>query len=102
MIGFAGLSHLGLVSSIVAAAKGFPVAAFDPDSVLCRDVGEGRLPVSEPGLTELLTSNRSRLQVSNDPSLLAQCAVVYISADVPTDAAGRSDLSPVRDLVCKA
>src|SRR5438093_11292863 len=98
MIGFAGLSHLGLVSSIVAAAKGFSVAAFDPDSILCRVLADARLPISEPGLTELLTSNGSRLEISDNPSLLAQCAVVYVSADVPTDAAGRSDLSPVRNL----
>src|SRR5262249_2011791 len=96
---FAGLSHLGLVSSIVAAAKGFAVAAYDPDPTLCRNLGEGRLSISEPGLNELLQSNRSRLKVSDHPSLLEDCAIVYISADVPTDVVGRSGLTGVSALI---
>src|SRR5262252_3835624 len=102
MIGFAGLSHLGLVSSIAAAAKGSSVIAFDPDPGLCRQLMEGGLPVSEPGLAELLTSNRSRLQISNDPRLLGDCPLVYVSSDVPTDTSGRSDLTRVRTLISTA
>ena len=101
MIGFAGLSHLGLVSSIVSAAKGFAVTGFDPDPALCCDINEGRLQISEPGLTELFMSNRSRLRFSDDSRSLAECGVVYVSADVPTDAAGHIDLRPIRSLISK-
>ena len=102
MIGFAGLSHLGVVSSIVSAAKGFPVVAFDPAPALCCEVAEGRLPISEPGLAELLKSNRSRVQFSDDPCSLASCGVVYVSADVPTDDAGRSNLDAITSLISTA
>ena len=52
MIGFAGLSHLGIVSSIAAAAKGFDVVAFDPDADLIANLRENKLPVFEPDLDE--------------------------------------------------
>ena len=52
MIGFAGLSHLGIVSSTAAAAKGFDVLAYDPREDLCRRLTDGDLPIWEPDLPE--------------------------------------------------
>ena len=37
MIGFVGLSHLGLNYSLATAAKGFDVVAYDPDAMSRRD-----------------------------------------------------------------
>ena len=99
MIGFAGLSHLGIVSSIATASKGWDVVAYDPDASLCEGLAEGRLPLSEPGLGELLAANRSRLRFSADPADLGGCQVLYFSSDVPTDEDGLSDLSPLRRLI---
>ena len=99
VIGFVGLSHLGLVSAVAAAAKGFAVVAYDPDQQLCSELNKGRLPIFEPDLHELLTRNRDRLRFSADPSSLVTCAVVYIARDVPTDDDGRSDLSDLEDLI---
>ena len=56
MIGFIGLSHLGIVYSLATAAKGFEVLGFDPDPALCAGLSAGKLPVCEPGLEELLES----------------------------------------------
>ena len=99
MIGFAGLSHLGIVSSIAAASKGLDVFAYDPDASLCKALEEGRLPIKEPGLAELLKSNQSRLRFSADPGELRGCEVIYFSPDVKTDVDGRGDLSPLRQLI---
>ena len=49
MIGYAGLSHLGLVSSAAAAAKGFDVVGFDQDAALVARLNAADLPVVEPG-----------------------------------------------------
>ena len=38
-VGFAGLSHLGLVSAAAATAQGVRVVAFDPDTRLTEDLG---------------------------------------------------------------
>jgi len=99
VIGFAGLSHLGLVSAAAAAARGFDVAAFDADDVLCQRLSAGELPVHEPGLPELLETHRARLSYSSDPASLAACDVVFVAIDVPTDSNNQSDLTPVGALL---
>ena len=50
VIGFAGLTHLGLVSAIAVAAKGFRVVGYDADSTRVCDIAAHLLPVVEPGL----------------------------------------------------
>lgn len=99
MIGFAGLSHLGLVSAAAAASKGFEVVGFDENAALCADLSAGRLPVHEPGLSDLVAEHRARLTFSSDTAALSRCDVVFIAIDVPTDASDRSDLTPVTRLL---
>src|SRR5437867_1049609 len=99
MIGFAGLSHLGLVSGIATASRGFTVAGYDPDAALCDDLARGRLPVFEPGLPELLAGSRERLRFTADPAGLSACDVITFARDVATDDDGRSDLAPLRRLI---
>ena len=102
MIGFAGLSHLGIVSSAAAAAKGFDVIAYDDDASLCAALADGKPPIAEPGLTALLRDVAPQIRYTADASDLAACDLIYISVDVPTDDANRSNLGPVRDLLGKA
>jgi UDPglucose 6-dehydrogenase len=99
MIGYAGLSHLGLVSSVAAAAKGANVVGFDPDAALVARLNAGDLGHVEPGLPELVAAGRNRLTFTADLSMLAQCDVVYVAVDVPTDDHDRSDVTPVEDLL---
>src|SRR5437867_4291743 len=99
MIGYAGLSHLGIVSSLAAAAKGFEVVAYDPKAALGAELSAGRLPFFEPGLSELLQANGTRIHFAADPEALRPCDVVVFSLDVPTDDAGNSDLTPLRGLI---
>jgi len=99
MIGFVGLSHLGIVYGSATAAKGFDVLGFDPDSKLCDNLTAGLLPVSEPDLPELIQSHRERLRFTSDPAQLAACDVVFFSLDVPTDSANQSNLTPLRNLI---
>jgi UDPglucose 6-dehydrogenase len=99
MIGFAGLSHLGLVSGIATASKGFEVVGFDPDAALAAAIGRGELPVFEPGLAALHAENRGRLRFTSEPGALAACDVIIFARDVATDDAGRSDLGPLNALI---
>jgi UDPglucose 6-dehydrogenase len=91
VIGFAGLSHLGTVWSAAAAAKGFTVVGHDPDADTVAGLRQGRPPVHEPGLTELLRAHAGRLTFTTAPRALAGCSVVVLARDMPTDAEGRSD-----------
>ena len=98
-VGFAGLTHLGLVSAAAAAAKGFPVVGVDPDAARVAGIAGGRLPVVEPGLDEIVREHRERLEFTADQAALRHCDVVYLASDVPTDDLGRSDLTGIRALV---
>lgn len=99
VIGFAGLSHLGICSSVAAAAKGFSVVGFDTDADLVARMKRGAPPIVEPDLDEILASNGDCLVYADQPSALAACDVVYISRDVPTDETGQSDLTAVTHLI---
>lgn len=99
VIGFAGMTHLGLNSGVAASEKGFRVVAFDPDEALCANLRDGQPPINEPDLVELMSTNAGLLNFSSDPASLTKCDVVYVAPDVPTDDTGGSDLSPVLDLI---
>jgi len=57
------------------------------------------MPVTEPGLDELVATNAGKLDFTADIADLARCDVVYIAADVPTDDDGRSDLTTIQKLI---
>ena len=98
-IGFAGLYHLGIVSSVATASKGFDVVAYDPDPSRCADLEAGRLPIVEHGLQELLASHRARLRFTHEPADLRACELMICSSDVPTSTEHRSDLSVILQLM---
>jgi UDPglucose 6-dehydrogenase len=99
VVGFAGMTHLGIVSAIAAAARGFSVMGYDSDESLVSRLDRQDLPILEPGLNRLLATNRDRIRFSATLSDLSGCDVVYIAADVPTDDEGDSDLTPISALV---
>jgi len=99
MIGFAGMTHLGIVSGLAAAAKGAPVIAFDPDSGLVARLTQGDFPINEPRLAELWAAHRNQIRFTSRASDLAACDLVYVAPDVPTGDSGESDLAPVRRLL---
>lgn len=99
VIGYAGMTHLGLVSASAAAGQGFRTIAFDPDAALIGRLNRGDLPVNEPDLPELIERHKRALVFNADVAALSECDVVYIAVDVPTDDQGQSDLSPIKAMV---
>jgi UDPglucose 6-dehydrogenase len=98
-VGFAGLTHLGIVSSAAAAAKGMPTVAFDADAALVRRLRRGDWPVHEPGLPELIAGNAERLAYTDVLADLGRCDLIYVCPDVPTDDRGGSDLGGLTTLL---
>jgi len=99
MIGFIGLSHLGLNYSLATAAKGFEVVGYDPDPELVRRLREGAFPIEEPGFEELFRKHRARLRYTADPADLGACDLVFYSLDVRTTPLNESDLGPLTALI---
>ncbi|RJF76869.1 nucleotide sugar dehydrogenase [Azospirillum cavernae] len=98
-IAFAGMTHLGLISGLAAAAKGFSVVCFDPGQERIAALNVGQLPVSEPGLEALRSEVAGRVRFAADPDALRDCQLVYVAPDVPTDAGGGSDLRGLEELL---
>jgi UDPglucose 6-dehydrogenase len=101
VIGFAGMTHLGLVSGAAASEKGFPVVCYDPAAARISALQRRELPVSEPQLDHLVVKNADRLKFTADNEELKRCDVIYVAPEVPTDDAGQSDLSPIDSLLEK-
>jgi UDPglucose 6-dehydrogenase len=101
VVGFAGLTHLGLVSAIATASKGFPVIGYDPDRARVAEIRAGRLPVLEPDLDGLARDHAARLSYTDRPGDLRTCDIVYIASDVPTDDRGQSDLTGISSLIAE-
>ena len=99
VIGFAGMTHLGLVSGVCAAEKGFRAVCFDPGEARIASLKRGELPVSEPQLDDLASRNSERLRFTSVAADLNACDVVYVAPDVPTDDQGRSDLGTIDTLL---
>jgi UDPglucose 6-dehydrogenase len=99
VVGFAGMTHLGIVSSIAVAARGFTVTGYDPDVNLVVRLQHGEMPIIEPGLDELHAAHRDRIGFTAEAGDLNRCDVVYIAADVPTDDGGKSELAPILALI---
>lgn len=95
VLGFIGMTHLGLNSAAATAERGFETVCFDPDSDLILALRRGEMPVREPDLDDFCARNSEHLSFTDKPTELARCDVVYVAPDVPTDDTGASDLSPV-------
>jgi UDPglucose 6-dehydrogenase len=99
IVGFAGMTHLGLVSAAGVASKGFKTICYDGDAALIARIKAGALPVHEPRLDDLVRGNGARQSFTSDLADLGRCDVVYIAPDIPTDDAGRSDISIIQALI---
>ena len=99
MIGFVGLSHLGLNYSLATAAKGFDVVAYDPDAMLTARCAAGEFPIEEPGFGELFAQHRDRIRYTSDETALAECELVFYSLDVRTNDRNESDPGPLTALI---
>lgn len=99
IVGFAGMTHLGLVSASAVASAGFETICFDPDSALITRLCRHDWHVIEPGLDELIRGNGDRQSFSANIAALNRCDVVYVAPDIPTDDDGTSDTSGLTTLI---
>jgi UDPglucose 6-dehydrogenase len=98
IIGFAGMTHLGIVSASAAAARGFNVVCYDPSVERIAALTARQMPVFEPGLEDACRTHASRMSLTSDPADLDACDVVYVAPDVPTDDSDGSDLRTIKSL----
>jgi UDPglucose 6-dehydrogenase len=89
---------VGLVTGACLAHVGHRVVCVDRDEGRVAELREGRMPIYEPGLEELVAegSRRGRLSFSTDlPEVVNGVDVVFIAVDTPQGDDGSADLSSV-------
>lgn len=101
VIGFAGMTHLGILSAAAATVRGFDVVCYDPDLQRTEALSAGHLPVFEPGLHDAVNANRRFFTFTSDIKDLDRCDVVYVAPDVATNDRGESDLSAINSLIAE-
>ena len=66
VIGFAGLTHLGMNSLAAAAERGFRVLGFDENPETVNAMSNGQIDINEDGLIDLLKKNEDKISLSSD------------------------------------
>jgi UDPglucose 6-dehydrogenase len=89
---------VGLVVSACLAETGNEVTCADVDDAKVSLLGQGGIPIYEPGLEDLVRRNRGqhRLTFTTDvPAAVASAEVIFIAVGTPPDEDGSADLRHV-------
>jgi UDPglucose 6-dehydrogenase len=93
-----GTGYVGLVSGTCYAESGNEVACADIDSRRIAALNEGKVPIYEPGLEELVRRNlkEARIRFTTDAQeAIAQSMVSFIAVGTPMAHDGAADLTNV-------
>ncbi len=89
---------MGLVTGACLAHVGHRVTCVDKDEERVAELTEGRMPIYEPGLEEMVVGEvgQGRLSFSTDlAGTIHEADVVFIAVDTPQGDDGSADLSSV-------
>ena len=102
-VGVVGLWHLGCVTAACVADAGYRTIGIDLDPSVVANLQEGRAPLFEPGLNDLISRGLSqgKLTFSSDPAQVGECDLVWIALDTPVDDNDVADVGAVRALAEK-
>src|ERR1700722_14147536 len=99
-IGVIGTGYVGLVTAAGFAELGSEVYCVDIDAEKIERLRRGEVPIYEPGLEQLLVSNRERLHFSTDlDEALEHARVLFVAVGTPPTYSGDADLSAVHAVV---
>ena len=98
-----GTGYVGLVAAACLAEMGNQVTCVDVNAEKIQALQEGRIPIYEPGLEELVLTNAREERLSFTTSLeeaVKKSLICIIAVGTPQSSSGEADLSAVFD-VCR-
>src|SRR4051812_29395568 len=99
-IGVIGTGYVGLVTAAGFAELGSDVYCIDIDAEKIRGLQQGRIPIWEPGLEDLVARHRDRLHFSTDiGDALEHARLLFVAVGTPPTYSGDADLSAVHAVV---
>jgi UDPglucose 6-dehydrogenase len=93
-----GTGYVGLVTGTCLAESGNDVVCVDNNAAKVETLNQGRLPIYEPGLLELVLRNKEdgRLNFTTDlASAVRTARLIFIAVGTPQSEAGDADLTAV-------
>ena len=96
-IGVVGAGYVGLTSAVCFSELGHNVIAYDVDVSKIEQLKNGKIPIYEVGLEDLLKKNikDNRIIFETDAARLTSCEFVFLCVPTPQDTDGAADLSYV-------
>jgi UDPglucose 6-dehydrogenase len=95
-VGVIGVGWVGLVSASCFAELGHEVWCRDIDEQKIAALRDGRVPIYEPGLRELVAKHAERLHFESELApVLAHSRLLFVCVDTPPTYSGDADLSRV-------
>ena len=97
-IAMIGAGYVGLVSGACLADSGNNVTSVDIDETKIAMLKEGKIPIYEPGLAELMANNvkNNRITFSTDiDAAVKKAQVIFIAVGTPMSDSGKADLQYV-------
>ena len=101
IVGFCGMSHLGISSASASISNGFQTICFDTDKEKIKNLKNSIISINEPNLKEVMDANRDLINFTSNFKTLINCNIIYISLDIKTDDKGNSDLEEIKCLINK-
>jgi UDPglucose 6-dehydrogenase len=99
-IGVIGTGYVGLVTAAGFAELGSEVWCVDIDAEKIERLRRGEIPIYEPGLEELVASNRERMHFSTDiGDAIEHARLLFVAVGTPPTYSGDADLSAVHAVV---
>jgi UDPglucose 6-dehydrogenase len=96
-----GIGYVGLVTGSVFADMGNDVICVDKIKTRIRQLGQGKVPIYEPGLEEMVRRNldEGRLSFTTDlQTAVKKSDVIFIAVGTPPKENGETDLSQVEEV----
>ena len=100
-IAIIGSGYVGLVTGACFASLGHRVLCIDNDPAKLKLLKQGKSPIYEPGLSEMIKENIARNRLSFDSRIdvaVRQCEVLFICVNTPPKENGEADLSYVENV----
>ncbi len=97
-ISIIGTGYVGLVTGACLADVGNDVCCVDKDLAKVESLKQGRIPIYEPGLEDIVKRNEAeaRLSFTTDlSSAISNSEICFITVDTPPDGDGKADLKNV-------
>ncbi len=101
-IAMIGTGYVGLVTGTCFAESGNDVVCVDIDQAKIDGLKQGKIPIYEPGLRELVLRNTENGQLTFTTDIadaVANCSIIYLAVGTPPAADGSADLTALKKVI---